>query len=673
MADRAKPKDHEGRPEIAPTTAHPRRVFVSYSSSDTTDADALVELLERNGIPCWIAPRDVKAGALYADAIVRAISNAKALVLVLSESAVGSSHVGKEVERASSKKCPIIALRIDNAPLTPALEYFLSESQWIEAQSANKDLAYASLISAIQEPERTAQGISPAVPPSVNTSPPGRRNRILLASVLAVVASAFAALLVHKFWPAKHIATELETTSATRIVSDKSIAVLPFTDMSEAHDQEYFGDGMAEEILDLLAKIPRLTVIGRTSSFQFKSRTDDLRTIGKTLGAGYVVEGSVRKVGTRIRVTAQLIDARSGSHVWSESYDRDFGEILTLQDEIATAIARALQLTIAARDARPLHDTRAEEAYVLYLKGKVALDSFNTDSLAEAQGAFQQALALNPTLLPAAEGVALTWMQRGIDENDITALEGWKKARSAAELSRAMDTNSATAHHVLGFVAAMLDFDWATTDREFQLALTEYPNDQNTIADYALTLAARGHIDQAISQINAALSLDPLNSNSFQALGLVLYLNRDQAAAAGALRKSLAINPKIDYNHYLLGVIQLLDGHSEEARKEFSTDEEANNRDAGLALVNHVIGKRAESDAALARLIREGTDTWPYGIATIYAFRGEKDKAFSWLDRAFTARDSDLVTFVLADPLLASLHDDPRWVTFLRKMNLVAE
>ena len=175
-----------------------------------------------------------------------------------------------------------------------------------------------------------------------------------------------------------------------------------------------------------------------------------------------MVEGSVRKSDARIRVAAQLIGTGSGAACLSGTYDRDFGDVLILQDEIATAIARALQLTITARDVRPLRDAPAAEAYTLYLKGKVALDSFNTNSLAEAQGAFQQALALDPTLVAAAEGVALTWKQRGTDENDITALEGWNEARAAAIKARAMNANSGVAHEVLGSVAAARDFDWAT-------------------------------------------------------------------------------------------------------------------------------------------------------------------------------------------------------------------
>ena len=371
------PTDPPASVQVANASIH---LFISYASHDVAVADAIVEALERHGLKCWIAPRDVKAGALYADSIVRAISGAKAFVVVLSESAIASSHVGKEVERASSKKRPIIALRVDAAPLTPALEYFLSESQWVEARAGNMEAAYSRLIDAIREPEQTGPGIIPAVPSGTSAGtasaahPKSRRNRILLVAGLAVVAVALAALLADKFWLAKHVTAGQPTTAATNVVSDKSIAVLPFTDMSEKKDQEYFGDGMAEEILDLLAKIPGLTVIGRTSSFQFKGKNADLRTIGTQLNAAYVLEGSVRRSGDQVRITAQLINTRTGTHEWSETYDRHIGDVLKLQDAIAAGVARELQLTIAPGYLNSRSSIKSAEVYDLFLRGRHAYD-----------------------------------------------------------------------------------------------------------------------------------------------------------------------------------------------------------------------------------------------------------------------------------------------------------
>jgi hypothetical protein len=290
-----RPTDPPAAVQVPNASIH---VFISYASQDAAVAGALVEALERHGVGCWIAPRDVKAGALYADAIARAISGAKAFVLVLSESAIASSHVGKEIERASSKKRPIIALRIDAAPLTPALEYFLSESQWVEAHPGSMEAAYAKLIDDIRDPARTAPRNTPAVPLEVSAATPRaahpklRFNWILLAAGAVFVV---AALLVYKFWISSHVAQEkpVATTSLAPAasvpvqptLSEKSIAVLPFTDMSADKDQEYFADGLSEEILNLLATVPTLRVIGRTSSFQFKGKNDDLRAIGAKLSA----------------------------------------------------------------------------------------------------------------------------------------------------------------------------------------------------------------------------------------------------------------------------------------------------------------------------------------------------------------------------------------------------
>jgi serine/threonine-protein kinase len=458
--------------------------------------------------------------------------------------------------------------------------------------------------------------------------------------------------------------------SQSRGMTDKSIAVLPFVDMSEKHDQEYFADGIASAILDLLAKIPQLTVIGRTSSFQFKGHAEDMREIGNKLGAAYIVEGEVQKSGSRIRITAQLVDASRGARIWSNTYERSFDDVITLQDEIAVAIARALQVTVSSREARPLRDARAAEAYTLYLKGRVALDSFNADSLAEATTLFQQALSLDSSLLPAAEGLALAWMERGIDESDITSLEGWNRAQAAAEQARVLDRDSIAAHTVFGVLAARRDYNWKLAEQELHRALALNPSDQDATMHLGLVLMAQGRSAEALRPMHAAVTLDPLSSFAVENLGVVQYFGGDHAAAETSLRKSLTMNVDIDYSHYLLGLIPLLRGDYARALKEFVAEHNNLTQDAGLALAYHAAGKHRDSDEALARLVKGGLQLWPYGIATTYAYRGERDEAFNWLERAYLARDTDLHTFAFGDPLLAGLHTDARWSALMRKMNL---
>jgi TolB-like protein len=380
-------------PSADSPAAAPAAAFISYASADRPVADALTAYLEQRGIRCWIAPRDVPPGALYAEAIVRAISEAQALLLLLSHHSIESSHVGKEVERASSKKKRIIAVRLDAAPLTPGFEYFLSESQWVDVAGEGREAAFAKLAGALKDPpaSRTPASLPRALPPARARW----RGWPVAAGVVALAALALGgAWLLRTSRPA--------APAAASAANDKSIAVLPFADMSEAHDQEYFADGMSEQILDLLAKIPALKVIARTSSFQFKGKAEDVRVVGEKLGVATVLEGSVRKAGDRLRITAQLIRASDGTHLWSESYDRQVRDVFRTQDEIADAVVTALRVSLlgAAATARP-PPTANTEAYALYLQGLAYAQRYTAAESAKARELFHRALALDPNFAPA--------------------------------------------------------------------------------------------------------------------------------------------------------------------------------------------------------------------------------------------------------------------------------
>jgi TolB-like protein/Flp pilus assembly protein TadD len=672
MADRAEPEDLQERAANATASTEASRVFVSYASPDATVAGALVESLERHGIACWIAPRDVKAGALYADAIVRAISGAKALVLVLSESAIGSSHVGKEVERASSKKRPIIALRIDNAPLTPALEYFLSESQWIEAQAENKESAYGRLIDAIREPERAAPRINSAATPPAGAAPAGHpkglRKRILLAAVLTVVAVAVAALLVDKFWQAKNVAAEQPTTAARGVVSDKSIAVLPFTDMSEKKDQEYFADGIAEEVLDRLAKVPGLKVVGRASSFQFKGKSADPASIGTALGVAYLLEGSVRKEVGRVRVAAQLVETRSGAQRWSDRFDSDVVDMLQVQDTIAVEIARALQIAVEV-DTAPRSSIKSPEALDAYLRGLQSVDRQSRESSEAAVASFQQALALDPTFAPAAIGLAKAYTFIG-NEGWLPTKVAFERARKAALLAQQLDPQSPSPHVRLAEIYVTYDWDWAGADRELHQALALGPRNSDGARIASQRAAAIGQWDEARQLGIEAVALDPLDPYVHMILGWGIYLHTgDFAEAEQSFRRGLQIALKWGSGQYFLGEALMLQGHYEPALAEFRKETPDDGQFEGSAMAHFAAGRKSESDAALAEAIRHNGTSWPSEIARVYAFRGEKDRAFEWLDRAFDLRDEDLYV-IKGDPLLKNLEGDPRYKAFLRKMNL---
>lgn len=675
MADRADSEDPVIPAED--TAGRARTFFISYASHDAEVAQKACSALEASGFSCWMAPRDVKPGAQYADAIVLAINEAQAVVLVLSVSAVASSHVGREIERAASKHKQIIALRIDAAPLNRALEYFLGESQWIDASNLGMTAALTKLTEAVGRRSATSAQPIPAGNRPVGTT--SIANRMTVAAA-AVIGAGVVIAVGLRHWGSSHGATQAPAIAASNApqvnttpvapISDKSIAVLPFADMSERKDQEYFADGMAEEILDLLAKIPGLIVVGRTSSFQFKSKSEDLRDIGAKLGAAFIVEGSVRRAGPRIRVTAQLIDARSGAHRWSESYDRDFGDILALQDEIATGIARALQLSIDADESAPQRQLPNAEAYALYLRGLLAQDQQGFEKLYEAVRDFEQALALSPAFLRAAEALARAHVDQGFDEA-VLSLEAWQGAREAAQRALRIDSKSATAHAVLGLVHGEEEFDWDAAEAEFNQALALNPRDPAALSYGAIIAGARGLTLESQRLFNASLAVDPLNPYTQQHLGQMHFAAGNFADAQSALRKSIAINAKFDGNHYFLGRMLLARGEIEAALKEVQLEVTSDAKDAGLAMIYHALHRKADSDAALARLIRVSGDTWPFSVATVYAYRGERNEAFKWLEKGFATRDSDQLEGIRGDPEFAALRDDERYKALLLKMNLL--
>ncbi len=649
-----------------------RDVFISYASQDVSVASAIVEALEKHGIKCWIAPRDVKAGAQYADAIIRALSGAKAIVLVLSANAIASSHVGKEIERASSKKRPIIALRTDAAPLTPALEYFLSESQWIEIHAGAMQTAYAKLIDAIRDPAHPApEFISAAVPetlaatPSV-AQPKSHRNWTLLAAGFAVAVLALAALWAPKYWFTKHSPTEQAPTVAT--IPNKSIAVLPFTDMSEKRDQEYFADGMAEEILNLLGKIPDLTVIGRTSSFRFNEKSDDLLAIGKALGAVYVVEGSVRRFNDRVRVTAQLIDTRNGAHRWSETYDRGVTDVLTVQSEIGLSVVRALQLEVAPGiSIEPRPTLVSSAAYDAYLRGLHLLDRMDQPDLEEAVADFQHARELDPAFAPAAEGLARAREAQAY-WGFVPSRTGFEQAREAAELALTLNPKSAFAHGALCDVYTEFYWNWSAAEREAKSIVELAPGNPSVLGYAADERMAVGQLSESLQLVDTAIASDPFNAELYiQRSWVYLRLGR-LAEAEGDSRRVLNIRPSFAWGHYYLAIVLLAAGKPEPALAELQ-QEVGGIQQAGLAVVYQALHRTKDADAALARLKADDGGDLAMEIAEAYAYGGQRDEAFAWLEKAFAQRDFNLY-YIKGDPLLKKLVSDARYKAFLHKMNL---
>jgi TolB-like protein/Tfp pilus assembly protein PilF len=492
----------------------------------------------------------------------------------------------------------------------------------------------------------------------------GSKKRIVIAATAVVVALGIAVGLGLYFWSSKHGAP----APSVAAITDKSIAVLPFVDMSEKKDQEYFADGMAEEILDLLAKIPSVKVIGRTSSFQFKGKNEDLRIIGKTLGAAYVLEGSVRKSDDRVRITAQLIGAQDGVQLWSNTYDRRMDDVLKLQDEIAISVARELQLAISPGFLQSRSTVKDAEAYDLLLRGRHAGDRLDREGLDEAVNMFQQALNRDPTSVDAA--AALAWAYDAQGEWGVQPpAEAFEEARRAAAIALKLDPKNALAHFVLGRIHVVYDWDWAAAKREFEQVAVLAPGKGDALDSEALLSLALGRWDDALHQLNTALSQDPMDPPSLFILAEIQMRRGKLTEAEAAIRRALDIRPTQAYAHVILGLVMLAKGDRDAAFLAMQRETMEDGQLSGLAVVYYALGKKTESDAALATLTKKYADSAALGIAEVYAYRGQVDEAMHWLERAYDQRDTGLYA-VKGDPLLKNIEGDPRYKAVLKKMNL---
>jgi TolB-like protein len=457
-------------------------------------------------------------------------------------------------------------------------------------------------------------------------------------------------------------------TPGVPVMLEKSIAVLPFADMSEKKDQEYFGDGMAEEVLDLLAKIPGLTVIGRTSSFQFKGKNADLRTIGTQLNAAYVLEGSVRSSSDQVRITAQLINTRTGTQEWSETYDRHIGDVLKLQDTIAAAVARELQLTVTDKYLNSRSTLKSAEAYDLYLRGRHAGDRWDKEGFDEAVTFFQQALDRDPTSADTAAALALTYERQG-EESFLAPAAAFEQARRTAATALKLDPKSALAHYVLGHIHVIYDWDWSAAEQEYQRVATLAPGSADSPHGEAVLFLALGRWDDALRQIKAALVKDPLDPDSFQVLTMIQTNRGHLPEAEASIRRALDIRPTYTWCRYYLGLALLARGDRDAALIEMRQETADFAQRQGLAIVYYALGRNAESDAVLDSMLHEDADGNASGIAAVYAFRGQSDGAMHWLERAYAQKDPDLY-YIKGEPPFKNLKGDPRYKAFLRKLNL---
>jgi TolB-like protein/class 3 adenylate cyclase/Tfp pilus assembly protein PilF len=460
------------------------------------------------------------------------------------------------------------------------------------------------------------------------------------------------------------IVSRRPTTSLTAI-PEKSIAVLPFVNMSEDKSNEYFSDGISEELLNLLAKIPQLQVTARTSSFSFKGKEVAIPEIARTLHVAHVLEGSVRKAGNSVRITAQLIKADTDTHLWSQTYDRKLDDIFAIQDEIAADVVKQLKVTLLG--AAPKALTTDPEAYALYLQAVQLGRQYTTaEAYQQSDALYRKVLAIDPRYAPAWEGLSSNFMGE-TSLGPLSTNEGYAQAREAAMKALAIDPEYAPAHARLGDIAADRDNDLADAAQHLEHALALDPTDLSVLTTSASLLQSLGRSDEALALDEALVRRDPVNVNVLFNLGWAQRHAGRLDAAIASFRTVLSLSPGRGGVHYFLGVALLLKGDAQGALAEIEQETIESYKLMGLPLAYHALGRKADSDAALAALIAKYEKDASYNIAYIYAYRGEADQAFAWLDKAVDYGDNGL-SGIVTEKLFDKIHSDPRWLPFLRKL-----
>jgi TolB-like protein/DNA-binding winged helix-turn-helix (wHTH) protein len=452
------------------------------------------------------------------------------------------------------------------------------------------------------------------------------------------------------------------------------LAVLPFENLTGDPSKEYLADGLTEETISQLGRLnpDELGVIARTSVMGYKNKNERLDQIGRDLSVQYVLENSLRMNGNQIRLTAQLIQVKDQTHLWSQDYDYPLKDVITVEDDVAGSVARQIQLRLTSQQQADLTRPRPvnPDAFDVYLQGYYFYQRRTAKDMDMAARYYERATQLDPSYALAWVGLsrARYWQA---DRGLIPSEEGHRIAREAVERALVLNPNLASAHAQMGRLKRQVDFDWVGADASIQRAIALEPGNPDNVRLAAASAAYLGRFDQALQLGRRAVDLDPLNADSWENLGEIKFFNEQLSEAAADCKKAVELNPDVSGGYFYWIQTYIILGRPQDALPEIDQVRSDSLRGVLYAIAYYALGRKEESDAALRELIAKYHIGEAYGIAAVYAFRNQPDEAFEWLDRAYTQHDGGLIQ-TKVDPLLKNLHSDPRYAALLKKLNLLA-
>jgi TolB-like protein len=515
--------------------------------------------------------------------------------------------------------------------------------------------------------EMTPTGLKRANDIAPNEYVPRWSTRKFAALVVSVAILAAGVPLVHVL---RKRPAFLSRVSAASALAEKSIAVLPLLNESGDPGDEYFSDGLSEELIAALAQVKGLKVIGRSSSFRFKDKKTDVKTIGEQLGVSTLLEGTVRKQGDQVRIVAELINTADGTELWSRTFDRELKDIFAVQAEIAEAVATSLELTLLGTEdtSAKKASTKSMEAHNAYLQGHFYFERRNLEDYRKAVGFFDQAIRFDSDYALAYAERSEAWAWIG-DLSSEKKKEAWKAAGSDAEKAVAVDPNLAEAHAALGWVRFFIEWKFAEGLAELRRAQQLSPWNPTASDLLARVVVYFGQFEEAEKLARQSIELDPLAYQARISLARVLFSERKLDETEAAARKAAELQPSAAGNHRFQVFVAIQRGDGEAALREAGLEPNERYRRFEFALALYTRGDRSAADATLAELIARDRNVMAYQVAEVYAWRGENDKAFEWLEVSLDTHDTGTVSLLL-DPLLRGLQHDPRYNSLLAKIGL---